>query len=269
MIHTHSISHKLHGALIVIIFLLASCVTKKEVLYLQNKAKADSSAEHINKRDVMYKIQAKDNLYIKINGLDDKTYQFFNKQGGSTGYVNDYNTDAAIYLSSYGVDDQGNITLAILGNIHVQGLTVPEAKEAIQKLVNEYLKETTVTVKLVNFNITVIGEVLRPGEYKIYQDQINMFQALSIAGDMTDYANRSQVQLVRQTKSGSQIHYLDLTSNKFLSSEYYYLLPNDIVYVSPLNKKRYGFTQFPYNTVFIAITALTSLILVIYTVKLY
>ena len=267
MTDSKSVSAKLMGALLIFIFLLTSCVTQKKILYLQKKALGDTTTEYANKHDLLYRVQPRDNLYIKINSLDEKTYQFFNKQNGTTGLVNDYSTDAAIYLSSYGVSDEGNIDLPILGKIHVKDMTVAEIKVAIQTLIDEYLKETSVTVKLVNFNVTVIGEVAHPGEYKIYQDRINMFEALSLAGDMTDYSNRNQVQLIRQTKTGSKIHFLDLTSDKFLSSEYFYLMPNDIIYVSPLSLKRYGFTQFPYNTILAALTALTSLILVIYTVK--
>lgn len=267
MIHSDSLSPKLLVAYIMVIFLITSCVSQKKVLYLQIKEKSDTAREYANNLDLQYKVQPRDNLFIKINSLDDKTYQFFNKQGGTSAYMNDFTTDASIFLNSYSINEEGNIDLPILGKIYVKDLTITEVKNTIQKLIDEYLKETTVTVKLVNFNVTVMGEVTRPGEYKIYQDRINLFEAISLAGDMTEYANRIQVQLVRQTKSRSKIHYLDLTSDKILASEYFYLMPNDIVYVSPLGLKRYGFTQFPYATVLTALTALTSLILVIYTVK--
>lgn len=267
MIHSKPLSPKLLVVSSIVIFLITSCISQKKILYLQKQSENDTTSEYINKLDLQYKVQPKDNLFIKINSLDEKTYQFFNKQGGTSGYLNDFNSDASIYLNSYSVNEEGNIDLPILGKIRVKGLTITEIKDTIQKHIDEYLKQTTVTVKLVNFNITVIGEVSRPGEFKIYQDRINLFEAISLAGDMSDYANRSQVQLIRQTRSGSKVHYLDLTSDKILSSEYFYLMPNDIVYISPLGLKRYGFTQFPYSTVLTALTALTSLILVIYTIK--
>jgi polysaccharide biosynthesis/export protein len=268
MTRSDSLSPRLLVAYTMIIFLLVSCVPQKKIIYLQKKEGSDSTNEYANKRESQYRVQPKDNLFIKINGLDEKTYQFFNRQSGSTGYVNDYNSDASIYLNSYGVNENGDITLGIIGNLHVKDLTVTEIKDTIQRRVNEYLKETNVTVKLVNFNVTVIGEVMHPGEYKVYQDRINMFEAISMAGDMTEFANRLQVQLIRQTKTGSVIHYLDLTSNQFLTSDYLYLMPNDIIYISPLSIKRWGFTQFPYVTVLTAVTALTSLLLLMYTIKL-
>ncbi len=267
MIHSDSLSPKPLVAFIMVIFLITSCISQKKILYLQTKAKSDTVREYANKNDLQYKVQPKDNLFIKINSLDEKTYQFFNKQGGTSGYISDFTSDASIFLNSYSINEEGNIDLPILGKIHVKDLTVTEVKNAIQKLIDEYLKETTVTVKLVNFNLTVIGEVIHPGEYKIYQDRINLFEAISLAGDMTDYANRMQVQLIRQTKSGSKVHFLDLTSDQILSSEYFYLMPNDIIYISPLGLKRYGFSQFPYAIVLTALTALTSFILVIYTIR--
>jgi polysaccharide biosynthesis/export protein len=268
MIRFKSLYPTLQVAFIMVIFLLVSCVPQKKIIYIQKKAEGDTTSEYANTRDVQYRVQPKDNLYIKINGLDEKTYQFFNRQGGSSGYINDYNTDASIYLNSYSISEEGTITLAILGKIYVKDLTVTRVKDTIQKRVDEYLKETTVTVKLVNFNVTVLGEVMHPGEFKIYQDRIDLFQAISMAGDMTEFANRNQVQLVRQTKTGSKVHYLDLTSDKILTSEFLYLMPNDIIYVSPLKIKRWGFTQFPYATIFTGLTALTSLLLLIYTLKL-
>ena len=88
-----------------------------------------------------------------------------------------------------------------------------------------------------------------------------------MAGDMTDFANRGKVALVRQGKGGEMIHYLDLNKSNILNSEYYYLMPNDIIYISPLPIKRYGFTQFPYGTVLGVITTFSTIILLIYTLK--
>ena len=185
---------------------------------------------------------------------------FFNKQ--SSGYSNDYVNDAAIYLNSYSVDDSGNITFPLVGKLFVKDLTLEQTKSLIQGMVSEYLKETTVVVKMVNFNITVVGEVKKPGEIKVYQDKINIFELLSLAGDLTDFANRAHVALIRQTKGGSRVVYLDLNSDKILSSPYYYLRPNDILYISPLGVKRWGFETFPWAIVFGAIS--TALLLINY-----
>jgi polysaccharide export outer membrane protein len=149
-----------------------------------------------------------------------------------------------------------------VGKVQVKDLTVAEVKDLLQSKVTEYVTETMVVVKLVNFNITVLGEVNRPGELKIYQDEINIFEALSMAGDLTDYANRNKIALIRQTPTGSKVIYIDLTKANIIASEFYYLMPNDILYASPLGIKQWGFATFPYAIVFGAIS--TALLLINY-----
>jgi polysaccharide biosynthesis/export protein len=249
----------------VVIVLLSSCVTQKQVRYLQKKQKEDTTTTFPNSRLADYKIQSNDNIYIRIYSMDEKSFLFFNKQSSASSGTNnlyDYSSDAAIYLNSYSVDDSGYITFPLVGKLYIRDLTVDQTKILIQKMVNEYLKETTVVVKLVNFNITVVGEVRRPGEIKVYQDKINIFELLSLAGDLTDFADRGKVALIRQTKSGSRVVYIDLNSEKILNSEYYYLRPNDILYIAPLGVKRWGFESFPWVIVFSAIS--TTLLLINY-----
>jgi polysaccharide biosynthesis/export protein len=127
---------------------------------------------------------------------------------------------------------------------------------------NEYILQSVVIVKLVNFYVTMLGEVQRPGEYKIYQDELNIFEAISMAGDLTDFANRSQIKLIRQTKQGSEVIDIDLTQRQILASDHYFLMPNDILYVEPLKGKQFTFANFPYAIIFSAIS--TTLLLVNY-----
>lgn len=251
--------------LLIIIFAIASCVPQKKIKYLQRVQKEDTTTYFLNKHDVDYKLQPKDNIYVRVFSLDEKTYMFFNKQSGSSSY-NDYANDASIYLNSYGVDEAGYIDFPIVGKVFVKDLTAEQIKDVLQKLINEYLVETTVIVKIVNFRVTVLGEVTRPGEFKVYQDDLNIFEAISLAGDMTEFANRNKVALIRKTKEGSTVRYLDLTSDKVLISEFYYLQPNDIIYVAPLGYKRWGLgSQFPWAIILASIS--TTLLLINYFTK--
>ncbi len=245
--------------LVLFIAFLSSCVTQKQVKYLQKQQKEDTTSTFANKRLSDYKIQSNDNLYIKVVSLDDKSYSFFNKQSAN---VYDYANDAAIYLNSYSVDDSGYISFPVIGKLFVKDLTLDQAKTLIQTMINEYVKETVIIIKMVNFNITVVGEVRKPGEIKVYQEKINIFELISLAGDMTDFANRAKVALIRQTRGGSKVIYLDLNSEKILNSEYYYMRPNDILYISPLGVKRWGFETFPWVVIFTAIS--TALLLINY-----
>jgi polysaccharide export outer membrane protein len=252
-------------ALIFLLFtvLLSSCVPQKKIKYLQKEQTKDTtSLIYSNKRNADYKIQPKDNLYIRVFALDEKAFMFFNKQSGSSSY-NDYANDASIYLNSYDVNSEGYIDFPIVGKVYVKDLTVNQIKEVLQQMIGEYLKETTVVVKTVNFRITMVGEIMRPGQFTIYKDDLNLFEAISLAGDMTEFANRTKVAVIRQVNGGSQVHYLDMTSDKILSSDYYYLQPNDIVYISPLGYKRWGLgSTFPWAIVLGSIS--TTLLLINY-----
>ncbi len=247
---------------VMIFIFLSSCVTQKQVKYLQRKQSEDTTRSYLNHKTSDYKIQAHDNLYIRIFGLDEKSYLFFNKQSGIAGNEASYQSEIGLYLDSYVVNDSGYIDFPLIGKIFVKDLKVDQAKTLIQSLVNEYLKNVIVTVKMVNFSITVLGEVKKPGNFKIYQDKINVFEAVSLAGDLNEFANRQKVALVRQTKEGSRVIYLNLNSIEILRSEYYYLEPNDIIYLAPLGIKRWGTETFPWALVFGAIT--TTLLLINY-----
>ena len=152
--------------------------------------------------------------------------------------------------------------MPFIGKIFAKGKTLDEFNKVISKKVGEFLKKTIVVVKLVNYNITVVGEVNRAGQYKIYQDKINIFEVLGMAGDFTTYAKRDDVVIVRHTEKGSKVHHLDLLSDDILESDYYYLMPDDIVYVRPLKGKNFAYQMFPYALVISSI----SLILAIFSI---
>lgn len=241
----------------ILLFILSSCVSQKKLIYLQNKDESTVKNEFVNERNEDYKVQVGDNLYIKINAIDDRTEMLFNS---TENRYSQNQSDIGLYLNSYTVDKKGGIDFPLAGAVAVQNLTIEEIKAKIQEILNIYLKETLITVKLVNFNITMIGEISRPGQYKVYQDRINLFEALAMAGDLDDFANREQIKLIRQTKKGTQIHQLDLTDQDFLESDYYYLMPNDVIYVEPLKGKQFAFANFPYTVVFSGISTLILLL---------
>ena len=170
-------------------------------------------------------------------------------------------SDASIYLQSYTLDEEGCIEMPLTGKMELKNLTVDQAKEKMQTELDKYYNQTTLIVKLSNFNLTVLGEVTRPGMYKVYQSQINLFEAISLAGNVTNFAKTSEVRIVRQTDDGSEIITVDMGNADILSSPYYYLKPNDIVYVEPLKIKQWGFTTFPYSTVLSIVSLAVTLYL--------
>ena len=249
---------------LLITVILSSCVPQKKIIYLQKQQEKDTASIYAHKHPPDYRVQPRDNVYIKLFSLDEKSNLFFNKQTGQGSY-NDYANDASIYLNSYSVSPDGYIDFPVVGRIMIKDLTISQIKDVLQKLVDEYLKETVVVVKMVNFKITILGEVTRPGEFTIYQDKINFFEAISLANDITDFGNRNKVVLIRQVPGGSRVYKVNMLSDSFLKSDQFYLQPNDIIYVQPLAYKRWGFgSTFPWA---ILLAGLSAGILLINYVK--
>ncbi|MBR6776042.1 MAG: polysaccharide biosynthesis/export family protein [Bacteroidales bacterium] len=251
---------------IMAIAMFTSCVSQRKILYLQNETMLNDSVfmsiEYENERNFNYKVQPGDNLYIRIASLDEMFSKYFNSvnQSSSMGYTSTtYSSgNAAIYLNGYTVGADGNIELPFVGEVFVKDFTVDEIQSKIQEIMSEYLKETVVYVKLGLFNLTILGEVARPGQYQIYQSDINIFQAIALAGNATDFANKSEIKIIHQTTKGSQIVRVNLNDANILSSPDYYLKPNDIIYVEPLKTKQFGFTSVPYGTIISAISLLVT-----------
>jgi len=209
--------------------LISGCASRKNILMLQGLS--EQSATYNNAGKSSYKLHKGDNLYIKVYSVDEKTAKFF--QSDLPNLMN----PTYLFLNSYTIDESGYIHVSFIDKLLVEGLSIEEAKNLIQKALNEYFKECTVMVKLVNFQVSVIGEVNNPGSFTIDKEQLNLFQALGLAGGAKEFSNLRKVILVRQTDTGSQVQKLDLTSQKILESEFYYMMPNDIVYVEPVKAK--------------------------------
>jgi len=233
---------------------MISCVPQSKMKYLQDKVGV-APAHEFQSVIPDYKVRPGDYLYIRILTLDPQSNEIFANitgSGGSSGYMN--YADQSLYLTSYMVNDSGYIKFPLLGDIYVNGHTVPEIEQSLNKAASEILKESSVVVKLVLFNISVLGEVKNPGKYAIYNNRVNIFEALAMANDLNSFANRSKVQVIRSEGNKNTIVSLDLLNKDILASPYYYLQPNDIIYVEPLKNKTYAFEAFPYALIFSTIT---------------
>ncbi len=237
--------------------IISSCVPQKKMLYMRVKEDTDTLTEFKNDRDVIYKVQNGDNLYIKIVSMDETTNELLNPMGSGGGSSSG---GGANYLNSYTVTEEGYLEFPLVGNIYVKNQTVEEITNLLTEHLGDYIKEFVVIIKLVNFNITILGEVSSPGLYNIYQTDINLFEAIAMAGDMTDFSIRDDVTVIRKTKDGSKVRQVDMSSRSFLSSDYYYLQPDDIVYVKPIKMKQFAFSTFPYGMFFGAISFVIAMI---------
>jgi polysaccharide biosynthesis/export protein len=197
-----------------------------------------------------YHLQPSDALYIQISSLDDAASNVFAQSGGTQTTLDPYSA----YLSSYTVDQEGYVQLPIIGKIKASGKTTVQVTELIKDSVKSILSLPIVTVKLVNQYVTVLGEVRNPGHYVYSQDKFTVFNALGMAGDVSPYGNREKVTLIRN-ESGKTIRInFDLTSPNILTSNYFYIQPNDLIYVMPMRKRIWGMEEIPFALIFSTIT---------------
>lgn len=213
----------------IISLLLVSCSSIKKVVLLDQQLKNDPA---ISTTDYSrHKLKEGDILHIKIIGVQEESFNIFNIENNAN---NNQTTSANLFLNGFTVDSEGNIEIPILGKIYIKGLNVEESKRKIQNRADDFLFKSTVIVKHINFEITILGEVNNPGTYKVYKDNITILEALGLSGDLTDYANRKKVKLIRDNK----IIYLDLTKVETLYSKNFILKSDDVLYIEPMKNVR-------------------------------
>ena len=217
--------------------LLAGCTSYKNVPYMQNPEVVNSYREDLPLYDA--KIMPKDLLTIVVSCTSPELAAPFNLTVATQNNAALNYTTTQPVLQQYLVDNDGNINFPVLGELHVGGLTKKATEQMIVEKLKPYITETPiVTVRMVNYKISVIGEVARPGTFTISNEKVNILEALAMAGDMTVYGLRDDVKLIRENANGKQeIIPLDLNKAETILSPYYYLQQNDIIYVTPNKAK--------------------------------
>lgn len=237
--------------LILLLGIMSSCVTQRKVEYLQDRVKDQKSFNEAQVPE--YTIKSDDELYIQVNSLDESSANiFFN-----AGQMSLYNGSIQPYgasLISYKVDKDGYLTLPVIGRMLVKDKTLTELTLLIKDSLANVLNQPAVSVKLVNRYVSVLGEVNEPGHFPIAQEKLSVFDAIGMAGDISEYGNRKEVVLIRNSNGENVRVNLNLTKSEILGSEYYSIKPNDIIYVKPLKEKFWGMRQFPFTVFFSTIT---------------
>ncbi|MGF1584836.1 MAG: polysaccharide biosynthesis/export family protein [Bacteroidales bacterium] len=238
---------------------LSSCTPQSRLSYMQTK---HSLGDELNVNIGEYMLKPGDILHVRIMSSDQEADAIFNLEDNTRTVARNVAVgDPQMFLYGYSINARGEIQLPVIGTIKVSGLSIDSAHSLIQERAAEYIIDATVAVKIVNFSVTVLGEVRAPGTFYVYDHEFTVLGALGAAGDLTDYGNRN-IHLVRRTDDGLSFHRLDITDRRSVTSELYYLQPNDIIYVEPLLAKRFGFATFPFGVFFSAIT--TTLLLISY-----
>jgi polysaccharide export outer membrane protein len=221
--------------------LLTSCISHKDTLYLQHKNTATDSLQVVESHQKPYRVQINDILSIRIKVLDQDNVSIFNPIGEEN--LNASSSERA-YFDGFTVDVHGAIRVPVLGQLTVLGYTTEEIQGLIEtKLLEEQFKETAnifITVKLSGLRYTATGEVGAPGTVTLFQERVNIFEAIANVGEIPITGNKKDVLIIRQYPHGQQIHHLDLTDIAVMQSPYYYIQPNDMIYVKPLKQKSWG-----------------------------
>lgn len=208
--------------------IITGCAPRRDLVYFSNLAKQTSEVK-LQSQEV--KIQQNDLLSVSINSLNQESNVLFAVNTKNAGAESNYKVDG------YRVSKDGMINLPVVGNVRLEGLTIEQAQATISKELDKYVKKPVVDVQLVNFKVTVIGEVNRPSTFTVQGDNINLLEALGMAGDMTVYGKRENILVIRQQDGQRVMKRLNLNNQDVMDSPFFYLKQNDVVYVEPDKSK--------------------------------
>lgn len=217
---------------------LSACSSYNKIPYFQNINRSAPTRENISNFTALT-IQNSDILDVSVNSLNPLAYN-----------------DSTTRITGYLVDHNGEIKLPMIGKIKVTGLTTSVVGEQIEQKLQTYLSEPTVNVRILNFKIAVLGDVLKPDNYKVLNERITIMEALSLAGDLNITAKRNNIILIREIDGKREYIPMDISSSKIFQSPYYYLKNNDVIYVQP-DKTKYATVDGSYRTFSLVLSALS------------
>jgi len=233
----------------VVLFLLltttfTSCVTRKQLIYLQeNQQNPQKVVNAVLTPE--YRLQTNDIIIINIKAIDPELVAIFNPVAvNNNAAANPMRREQDNYFDGFTVDTHGNIRMPIIGELNVMGYTLEEVRVRVEnELLKTYFNKEAnifVTVKMAGLRFTINGEIAAPGTKVIFQDRVNVLEAIANAGDILLTGDRKNVTIIRQYPYGTEMHDLDLTDRRVMESPYFYLQPNDYIYVKPLPQKSWG-----------------------------
>lgn len=227
--------------ILAILALLSSCITSEKVNYMQKPSfNIPAYKDSMSFED--YNLRAGDRLFVKVYSTDEKTNALFNGSTGNSQMMSGGGASSDLY--TYLVSEDGAITFPMIGDIPMAGKTVREATTSLEKAIEPLFRFSTVEMRVVNRNFSVIGGG-KSGYYTMPREKINIFQALAMAGDVGLYGDRSKIRILRETDNGAIIKSFDVRSADIIHSEYFYIEPNDVIYIQTLNEQFFSVTNLP------------------------
>ncbi len=246
------------------VLLFSSCILNKQVQLLQ---KDDVNEKHLPKDSVVrsyelmsfdYKIQSQDILSIRFESLTPKEFDFFSSEAAQQN-INFAQGGAGILMIGELVDPEGNVPFPVVGKVKVTGLNIFEIQDKLQQLADQYLESPIVKVRLLNFRVTIMGEVNSEGPVTLSNNRVSMIEAIGLAGGLGELADRSNIKLIRQKDDKTEVVYINLLEEKFMTSPFYYVDQNDIIIVPALRQR--PFRKYFGQNFGLVVSALTLLLL--------
>lgn len=242
------------------ILLTSSCVSRKEMVYFQEIDQLKKS--EISRAGNNLEIRPDDLLTVRVSAPEQEAAIPFNL---TKTIQNPDVIRGDVEPETYMVSDKGTIEFPVLGTIEVAGLTTFEVAEKIKLMITEYVRDPIVNVRVLNFQISVLGEVAKPGTFDIEDDHISLSKALAMAGDLTIFGKRENILVMGETEGEKTYAYLDLTDANVVNSPHYYLRQNDVVYVEPKATKRQTAGSTGLASTYISIASVLASIIVLIT----
>lgn len=252
-------------ALVVLLSMLffGGCRSSKDLIYLKD-VNQEEWMKGLPEAETEYLIKAGDILYVSIKSMNPEVNTLFNPEegamaGASMAYQK-FTTPQGAYLYGFEVDMDGNLNLPVLGSIAVKGHLQEDVEKLVQERADLYLKDATVKVKLLNYKVTVLGEVRSPGVYYNYNNDFTVLEALAMANGNTDYASIKRVMVMRPEAGGKRTYLLDLSSKDIFQSPAFYLHPNDYVFVEPDKNKNFSLNSSAISVMFSSLSMMIAVI---------
>jgi polysaccharide export outer membrane protein len=244
------------------LFFVSSCVPKKKMVYLQSETSSNDTVFNYHRTD--YKLQANDIIDVKIISLDEEVNKLFNTSvTTSSNGAQAANLGDLYYATGYSIDDSGKVSLPIIGEVNVRNKTLEEARKEIDLHVLKYFSKYYLSVKLGGIRFSALGEFNRPGKFTMLQNQATIFEAIAVAGDLNMVASRVDIKIIRQYPEGTKIHTINLLDRNLISTPFYFIQPNDVIYVEPLKAKSWGVGVNAAQSTALIISLISSTLLII------
>lgn len=238
---------------LILFCMLSSCITNRDLEYMRSNK--ELTVKEVNTQD--YRLQRGDLLSVQITTTTEEQHDFFNMESSNNSQLMIQNP----YLYGFLVDDNGDLELPSLGYVKAVGFTLSELENIIKEISKSFYDNPVVKLNIINFEITILGEVNKPGTYKIVDPNVNILYALSLSGDITQFGNRKKVKIIRKDKNINRVFFIDLTKTSVLNNKDFALQSHDIIYISPLKKKFYAFNNIT-NVVSLSLSAVSLFLLI-------